>query len=111
MAFEKKKVLTKERVLYVNWKEVNGARVTKRVLRLLSNDNGEYICPITNCLHVGFKSKRGLRKHINGVHAWYFYFDKQPAVNRTVAVEQQQVTLKASTHRFPAFTLDKGIGK
>ena len=64
MAFEKKKVLTKKRVLFVNWKEVSGASVTKRVLRLFSNDNGEYICPISNCLHVGFKSKRGLRKHI-----------------------------------------------
>ena len=98
-------------MLFVNWKEVNGASVQKRVLRLCSDENGEYICPITGCLHVAFKSQRGLRKHINGVHAWYLYFDEQPVVNRSAAEEQPHVPLKVSTHRFPAFTLDNGIGK
>ena len=65
MAFEKKNALKKRRVLFVNWKEINGASVTRRVLRLCSNETGEYICPITGCLHIGFKSQRGLRKHIN----------------------------------------------
>ena len=111
MAFEKKKTLKKRRVLFVNWKDVTGASLTRRVLRLCSNETGEYICPITGCLHIGFKSQRGLRKHINGVHAWYLYFDQQPVVNRNVAEEQPQTTLKVSTNRFPAFTLENGVGK
>ena len=111
MACDNKKVLRKRRVLFVNWKEVNGASVKKRVLRLCSNENGEYICPVSDCLHVAFKTQRGLRKHINGVHAWYLYFDQQPCINRNLAKEQPQNTLKVSTHRFPAFTLETGIGK
>ena len=56
MTCANKKVLKKRRILFVNWREVNGASVKKRVLRLCSNENGEYICPIDDCLHIGFKS-------------------------------------------------------
>ena len=32
------------------------------------------------CLHADFNSSRGLRKHIDNKHPWYYYFDEQPEV-------------------------------
>ena len=101
----------RRRKLFVNWKEVDGASVKKRVLHFDANDKGEYLCPIEHCLHIGFRSQRGIRKHINNIHPWYLYFNEQPNVNRRLAREHTEVRRKSCTKNFPAFTLENGIGK
>ena len=101
-----------KRTLFVNWCSINGAAQGKRKLVLRSNDNGHYTCPIASCLHKDFKSKRGLRKHIDHKHGWYYYFDSQPEVKREEIEQIQPVILKrASTATRPSFSIDKGIGK
>ena len=100
----------KRRLLYLDWKELDGAAKKKRVLSLRQNDENEYICPVNGCLHIAFKSQRGIRKHINNIHPWYFYFDDQPKVNRQQAKEQSTSSLKNSTHKIPAFSLETGVG-
>ena len=98
------------RTLQVNWKAVNGAAHGRRKLSLRSNDNNSYMCPIKLCLHAAFKSSRGLRKHINTKHAWYYYFDEQPEVKREELEVQEQTRKKAYIATKPAFSLDEGIG-
>ena len=100
----------KRRLLYLDWKELDGAAKKKRVLSLRQNDENEYICPVDGCLHIAFKSQRGIRKHINNIHPWYFYFDDQPKVNRQQAKEQSTSSMKNSTHKIPAFSLETGVG-
>ena len=97
--------------LNVDWKSVDGAAVRRRILKLKRNEEGEYLCPVNTCLHVGFKSDRGLRKHLNTMHPWFFYFDEQPLINRSEVVLNESVKRKSSTHNVPAFSLIEGLGK
>ena len=100
-----------KKVLNVDWKLINGAAVKKRVLRLKRNADGYFLCPITICLHVGFKSDRGLRKHIDNAHPWYYYFDEQPVINRAEAAHKNEEKRKSSTHSMPAFHLQTALVK
>ncbi len=100
-----------KRVLTVDWKAINGSTVKKRILHLKGNADSIFLCPIQVCLHVGFKSSRGLRKHINTVHPWYYYFDEQPLINRNDARVQEKSKIKSCTHKMPAFSLHIGVGK
>ena len=85
----------KRRKLHVEWKEVDGALKKKKILRLRCNERGEYICPVETCLHIHYMSKRGLRKHIDNVHTWFYYFDKQPFVDKVdLAAETTVVPVK-----------------
>ena len=97
--------------LNVDWKSVDGAAVRRRILKLKRNEEGEYLCPVNTCLHVGFKSDRGLRKHLNTMHPWFFYFDEQPLINHSEVVLNESVKRKSSTHNVPAFSLIEGLGK
>ena len=101
----------KRRSLYLDWKELNGAAKKKRILSLRPNQENEYICPVNSCLHIAFKSQRGIRKHINSIHPWYFYFDERPKVKREEAKEVCESSVRNSTHKVPAFSLEIGIGK
>ena len=98
------------KTLNVDWKSIDGAAVSKRMLKLTKDEEDKYVCPIEMCLHVGFKSDRGLRKHVNSMHPWYFYFDKQPIINRYEVPIDDKVRRKCSTHNIPAYSLDEGIG-
>ena len=71
---------------------------------------GMFICPVLGCLHEGFKSKRGLRKHINNIHEWYLYFDFQPPVKREEAQPRPTSKRKAPTHKYPSFSTQRGVG-
>ena len=99
------------RSLVVNWKALEGAAQGRRKLKLRKNDCGCFTCPDKFCLHADFKSERGLRKHINNKHPWYYYFDKQPEVKREEMEELIVSRKKASTSSKPAFTLEEGLGK
>ena len=74
--------MSRKKLLNVDWKRIDGAAIKRRILRLKANADGVFICPISTCLHVGFKSDRGLRKHIDTTHPWYYYFNEQPQINR-----------------------------
>ena len=99
-----------KRSLCFDWISLEGARKKKRKLHLEPGDDGVYLCPVTSCLHVGFKSQRGVRKHVNNKHEWFFYFDTQPAVKREDAQERESVRKKASTHKKVAFSIEHGCG-
>ena len=61
-----------KKILNVDWKGIAGAAVKKRILKLTKNEEEElYPCPVDSCLHLGFKSDRGARKHVNTMHPWY----------------------------------------
>ena len=68
--------------LHVNWKAFNGAATNKKTLKLREDVSGIFNFPVDKCLHCGFRSQRGLRKHINNRHAWLYYFDEEPSVKR-----------------------------
>ena len=71
-------VIMPKNFLVVNWKAIDGSARQKKMLRLRRDNNGKFMCFIDGCLHTGFKSNRGLRKHIDTRHPWYYYFDKEP---------------------------------
>ena len=99
-----------KKFLRVNWKTVNGAARTKKVLRLRSNDEGLFVCPVDVCMHTGFQSSRGLRKHIDSLHDWYYYFDTAPPIKRE-EVERDDIQLrKSTTQHIPSFSISEGIG-
>ena len=99
-----------KRCLTFDWISFPGARRKKRKLHLEPGDDGAYLCPVASCLHVGFKSQRGARKHINNKHQWFYYFDDQPAVKREEAQDPGLPRKKASTHKQAAFAIDHGCG-
>ena len=99
-----------KRSLTFDWISLAGARKKKRKLHLEPGDDGVYLCPVTSCLHVGFKSQRGARKHVNNKHQWFYYFDSQPAVKREDAQDPGPERKKASTHKQAAFSIDHGCG-
>ena len=98
------------RTLCFNWFNLDGARKKKRKLYLEPDDDGMFLCPVATCLHVGFKSQRGLRKHITNKHEWYYFFDTQPAVKREEAHNHEPEKRKTSTHKQPSFAIDEGCG-
>ena len=97
-------------MLKVDWQALNGSSVKRRILKLKCNEGGIYSCPVTSCLHVGFKSDRGLRKHIQSTHPWYYYFDEQPFINRDTVAKKDDEKHKITTHNIPAFSLLEGLG-
>ena len=103
--------MARKRTLFVDWHSVNGSAGGKRKLELRENDKGKYTCPAKLCLHSDFKSKRGLRKHIDNKHPWYYYFDEQPEVKREeIELNQPVVSKKASTSSKPYYSIENGIG-
>ena len=95
----------------VDWKSVSGAASKKRMLKLQRNSDELYPCPVATCLHIGFKSDRGARKHLNTAHPWYFYFDQQPLITKSEFLATNNAKRKVSTHKIPAFSLAEGMGK
>lgn len=99
-----------KRTLCFDWLSLQGARKKKRKLHLEPGDDGVYLCPVGSCLHVGFKSQRGARKHVSNKHEWYYYFDSQPEVKREDAKDPPLSRKKASTHKQVSFSIDHGCG-
>ena len=99
-----------KRTLSVDWLSLEGASKSKRRLSLKADDDGIYTCPVKSCLHVGFKSQRGLRKHIDNRHDWFYYFDAQPSFRREEAKQRTPSRLKASTHQKLSFSIERGAG-
>ena len=98
-----------KRRLTVEWQGIDGAAKKKRVLHLKRNESDIYLCPVADCLHVGFKSERGVRKHVGNIHPWYYFFDSKPDVSRSIATPFK-ANYKNTTHKFPAFSIESGEG-
>ena len=95
--------------LTINWKDLDGAFNVRRKLRLARTDN-LYICSVRNCLHRGFKSIRGLRKHINSTHPWWFWFDSEPDVSEQIEEARKKKIVQKYLNK-GSYTIDDGIGK
>ena len=100
-----------KKVLNIDWKSIQGAAVKKRTLKLAKNNDGIFACPVIRCLHLGFSSDRGARKHINTMHPWYLYFNEQPLINKTEFLTEDNKKRKSTTHNIPAYSLKEGMGK
>ena len=100
----------RSRCLNIDWRAVEGASQKKRVLHLTPEPDNTYMCPIKTCLHDAYRSVRGVRKHVESIHSWYFYFDEKPRLQRQEAVRLRKVRLKSYTHKMPAFSITEGIG-
>ena len=99
------------RSLVVNWRALNGAAYIRRKLKIRPNNESLFTCPVKLCLHDDFKSSRGLRKHLNAKHPWYFYFDEQPQVKREHMERfAENPRKRASTTGKPTFSMERGIG-
>ena len=99
-----------KRTLCFDWSALQGARKKKRKLYFEEDTSGLFVCPVRSCLHEGYKSKRGLRKHVNTHHEWYLYFDVQPEVKREDACPREPNKRKATTHKQPGFSVEVGCG-
>ena len=87
-----------KRTLCVDWVAVNGARKKKRKLSLECDEDGIYDCPVSSCMHSGFRSIRGCRMHVtNKQHAWWYYFDVCPEITRS-ELEKSELTVHHSPH-------------
>ena len=102
--------MARNRSLIVNWKAVDGATHGKRKLIIRKNENDFFTCPVRLCLHADFKSNRGLRKHVDNKHPWYYYFDEQPDIKREELITMEKPCKKICTAKIPAFSLENGIG-
>ena len=101
-----------KRTLFVDWNSINGAAQAKRKLVLRINDKGLFTCPVVQCLHKDFKSNRGLRKHIDNKHGWYYYFENQPEIKREEIEDLQPIVPKrASTMTKPHYSIEEGTGR
>ena len=101
----------KEKFLRVNWRAIEGSAKAKKILRLRADSDGNFACPVPNCMHLGFRSSRGLRRHIDTRHSWLYWFSSEPAVNRNQLVsDPEKIGSKAVTHNIPSFSIDEGVG-
>jgi hypothetical protein len=101
----------KEKFLRVNWRAIEGSAKAKKILRLRADSDGNFSCPVPNCMHLGFRSSRGLRRHIDTRHSWLYWFSSEPSVNRNqLASDPEKIGSKAVTHNIPSFSIDEGVG-
>ena len=91
------------KVLRIDWSSLPHALEKRRILKLRPNE-GKFTCLIENCLHDDFASSRGLRKHIESRHPWYFYFDNEPSIKdkileaRSKKMHVEQIVPHIETH-------------
>lgn len=90
------------------WKDAIGASKKPRRLKLNADSNGFYDCPVEECDHASFKSKRGCRKHTCLHHGWYFYFDQKPDTTEVLPSLQirtfsKSVKNRVDTTKIPTF--------
>ena len=95
--------------LRINWKELSGAFTTRRKLRLVKT-NDLFLCGIKNCIHTGFRSGRGLRKHINSKHAWWYWFDSEPDITDKIEEARKKKSIEKFLNK-GSFSIDDGLGK
>ena len=68
---------------YADWSTVENASKKRRQLVLRRSADDTFHCPVQECSHAGFQSKRGCRKHVNNLHPWFFYFENDPGPSKS----------------------------
>ena len=100
-----------KRKLRVDWSKVPGASLCRKKLYLRPETDGIYLCPDRQCLHTGFRSKRGCRKHIDSKHEWKYYFEERPNLGlQQMSEVRAHADCRSSTLQMPSFTTETGIG-
>ena len=66
------------------WRKALGAAQKSKRLKLESDSDGLFYCPIENCDSNPYHSKRGCRKHVYTKHGWYFYFNDRPDISKVM---------------------------
>jgi hypothetical protein len=94
-----KRTFTKE-----EWKSVAGATEKPKRLKLDSNKDGFFVCPVQGCDSDAYKSQRGCRKHVCVKHGWYYYFEQKPHIEDSFP-EQIIQTNSRKRGRFKTFDL------
>ena len=94
--------------LKIDYSCIPEAFTTRRKLRL-EPTNGIFLCPVPQCIHTGFRSKRGVRKHITSRHEWFFYFDEKPNLKDYISNARKKHD-KVAPPKF-VFSIEEGIGK
>ena len=94
---------------YTDWSTVENASKKRRQLVLRRSADDTFRCPVQECSHAGFQSKRGCRKHVNSLHPWFFYFEydrgPQSQVNGYCTTNIESVKKPSTTH-MPTFPMD-----
>jgi len=79
---------------------VAGATEKPRRLKLESNQDGYFVCPVEGCDSDAYKSKRGCRKHVFVKHGWYYYFEQKPHIEESFPEKKlQKPHLKAGRYK------------
>ena len=99
----KKQILSK-----YAWKDAIGATKKPKRLKLLSDNNGLFICPVANCETEPYRSKRGCRKHVFTKHGWYYYFEEKPNLATVfpdfhTRTSNYQLPTRVKTSNMPSF--------
>ena len=87
---------SKMKPLIFDWKTFDGASVKPKRLKLTSDTDGIFHCPVRNCEHQGFLSQRGCRKHVKKIHGWFYYFDERPETQ--ISEKRKGQLLQARQH-------------
>ena len=101
--------MASSKLIKIRYADIDGAFPARRKLRLVKTNN-LFLCPIRNCLHTGFLSKRGLRKHINTRHSWWYFFDEEPDVTDEIEEARKQKKVEKSFNK-NSFSIEEGLGK
>ena len=88
----KKRVLSK-----YTQKDAIGATQKPKRLKLLSDKNGLFICPVVNCETEPYRSRRGCRKRVFTKHDWYYYFEEKPDLAKVFP----EFTTRTNNYQFP----------
>ena len=100
-----------KRHLVVDWSKVPGASLIRKKLYLRPDPHGVYLCPDGQCLHSGFKSKRGCRKHVDTQHKWKYYFEQRPNVGvEEMTIARTNIVSRPNTLQMPSFSTEEGLG-
>ena len=103
----------KRKIGDVDWSAVENATKVERVLALKKDEDDCYHCPVINCDHPGFTSKRGCRKHVNNIHPRYFCFDENPGRDisdeNTSSSSTQDLEKKTCTIYMPSYPVNSGV--
>lgn len=95
----------------VDWKSLDGAFNKPRRLHLEKDEEGLDHCPLSNCDHAGFASRRGCRKHVKVKHPWYTYFDEKPTIYADKVKPVLDVTSSTGKTTLPCCSADNEFAR
>ena len=91
-----------------DWKDVEGASVKPKRLKLAPNADGLYVCPVENCDSNSYKSQRSCRKHVFVKHGWFYFFDTKPDIQEAFPEKLSMATKRqggrSKTWDMPSFS-------